>query len=52
MSGELKTFIDDDTRYKLKCQKGEWKTGYEDVGLDINGLCYPLGMHNFILVET
>lgn len=46
MSGELKTFIDDDTRYKLKCQKGEWKTGYEDVGLDNNGLCYPLEQKN------
>ena len=29
---------------KLLCgDDGIWKTGYEDIGLDISGLCFPRG---------
>ena len=42
MSGTLKWFWDNE--YSLFCDAGTWKTGYEDLGLDVSGVCVSLGM--------
>ena len=43
MWGRLKWFHDKD--FNLLCQDGVWKTGYEDIGLEVSGVCVPKGMH-------
>ena len=43
MWGRLKWF--QDKKFNLLCQDGVWKTGYEDIGLDVSGVCVPKGMH-------
>ena len=42
MWGSLKNFKDEE--YSLFCVNGTWKTGYEDIGLDVFGVCVPEGM--------
>lgn len=43
MSGKLKNMPDRSSAYKLYCDQGVWKTGYEDAGLDVTGVCLPMG---------
>ena len=42
MSGILKNFFDYPDM--LYCDNGIWKTGYEDLGVDVAGVCVPEGM--------
>ena len=42
MHGRLKGF--NNPSEKLFCgDDGTWKTGYEDIGLDVAGVCFPRG---------
>ena len=41
MTGILKNFFDDP--YDIYCDNGSWKTGFEDIGLDIWSVCVAEG---------
>ena len=41
MTGILKNFFDDP--YDIYCDNGSWKTGFEDIGLDIGSVCVAEG---------
>ena len=41
MSGILKNFFDKE--YMLHCDGGSWKTGYENLGVDMSNVCVPAG---------
>ena len=53
MSGILRDIQNKREWYKLRCEKGVWKTGYEDIGLNVTDVCFPKGLnvpqlgHNF-----
>ena len=50
MKGSLKWFADNE--YSLLCEEGMWKTGYENIGLDVSGICVPRGMYCKLLNVT
>ena len=41
MTGILKNFFD--KPYDVYCDNGSWKTGFEDIGLDIGSVCVAEG---------
>ena len=36
----------------LYCDNGIWKTGYEDLNLDVSGVCVSQGMFFFFFVSV
>ena len=52
MGGMLKGFSNYESDKLLCGEDGVWKTGYEDVGLDITGLCFPRGIVHFTCINT
>ena len=51
MGGRLKGFSNYESDKLLCGEDGVWKTGYEDVGLDITGLCFPRGIVHFTCIK-